>query len=355
MPFCNFNDFYLIGFVNLIILYIWGFFFLCNSFFLKKNFFSYKITNINVIKQKYSGMTLLFFKNIFLLKICLIFFVHGKHSLLLNNHLYINNFNMNYIYLFYIFSFFLIIFKISLYQSKINLNKDYIFSIINLIILLPFLLLVNSMFTFIFFFEIISCLLFYNLLSSRIWYNKLLNKDKNLKTPSTFINMLFFQYWVTFFSTIFIIFSYINIFYYVNSTDWFLINYFFIFKNNFVIKQTSFIASLILFTFSFIVKFGIAPLHLFKLEVYKGLPFVSIFFYTTYYFSIFFVFLIFLFKFTLPAFTVYIYYIFFFVLLFSASFVIILLFDVNFLKTFFAYSTVINSINFILIILLNFS
>lgn len=46
------------------------------------------------------------------------------------------------------------------------------------------------------------------------------------------------------------------------------------------------------FFIGFFLKIGLTPLHLFKIEVYKGIPFISIFFYTTYYFLSFFLFFI---------------------------------------------------------------
>lgn len=46
----------------------------------------------------------------------------------------------------------------------------------------------------------------------------------------------------------------------------------------------------IILIIGFIIKLGVAPIQLYKIEVYKGLPFLSIFFYTTFYFLVFFLF-----------------------------------------------------------------
>jgi NADH:ubiquinone oxidoreductase subunit 2 (subunit N) len=126
-----------------------------------------------------------------------------------------------------------------------------------------------------------------------------------------------------------------------------------LYKNVFFHENINITLTLLLFILSFVVKFGIAPLHLFKLEVYKGLPFISIFFYTTYYFSIFFVFILFLFYFAITSIDLHLYYFFLCLIFLSIPYLIIILFDVNFIKTFFAYSTVLNTLNFVLIILLN--
>jgi len=103
----------------------------------------------------------------------------------------------------------------------------------------------------------------------------------------------------------------------------------------------------VVFLLSIFFKLGVTPFHLFKIEVYKGIPFLSIFFYTTYYFVIFFIFFLYLLSdfltFFIPQ-----YFLFLTLLLFFGSlYTIVLLFDVSFLKAFFTYSTVINSIGFL--------
>jgi len=164
---------------------------------------------------------------------------------------------------------------------------DFIFSIINIIIISPHLFYTNTVFCFLFFLEIISLLLLYKLLSSRLWFvDKVLKVYKMLldKTPSNFIAMLFFQYWVTFFSTIFIIYYYTNIFCLYGSTEWYIIQY--ISSHSYDVNKHSVLYTIV-FVFSVFFKLGVAPFHLFKLEVYKGLPYMSIFFYTTFYLLVF--------------------------------------------------------------------
>jgi len=46
----------------------------------------------------------------------------------------------------------------------------------------------------------------------------------------------------------------------------------------------------IVFLVGFFLKLGIAPVHFYKIELYKGLPFITILFYTVYFFYIFFIF-----------------------------------------------------------------
>jgi hypothetical protein len=68
----------------------------------------------------------------------------------------------------------------------------------------------------------------------------------------------------------------------------FLMNYDlsnFSFNQNIKIIFTS-----IIFLISVFLKLGLAPVHFYKIEIYKGLPFVTILLYTIYFFFIFFLF-----------------------------------------------------------------
>jgi NADH:ubiquinone oxidoreductase subunit 2 (subunit N) len=106
---------------------------------------------------------------------------------------------------------------------------------------------------------------------------------------------------------------------------------------------------LILFLiFAFFLKLGITPTHLYKIEVYKGINFISIFFYTTYYFFIFFLYFLVLILLNLNSFNNLILYIISIILIVGSFFVISLLFDVNYVKAFLAYSSIVNSLSFLI-------
>jgi NADH:ubiquinone oxidoreductase subunit 2 (subunit N) len=110
---------------------------------------------------------------------------------------------------------------------------------------------------------------------------------------------------------------------------------------------------LVIFLTSVLFKLGITPFHLFKIEVYKGIPYLSIFFYTTYYFVVFFIFFLFLIS-EFLAFFVNQYFLFLTLVLFLGTiYVSVLLFDVSFLKAFFTYSTIINTIGFLVAFVAN--
>jgi hypothetical protein len=344
----NFNDFYF--FLNTLLLLsgLWLFFFKLNTNFLKitlKN-----SSDINPIKVNSNSAFLGFYFYLVFYKLFDVYLTHGKNSLVWFNHFNLNNFTVNLLYFFTVFSF-ILFFLLNTLVKKTNLFKsiDYLFSVNNLVLLLPYLFFVNTIFTFLFLLELISVILLYKLISSKIWF-KNFEKSKYIlnNIPQNYVNMVFFQYWITFFSTVFIIYFYINIFFMYGTTDWFLIQFLNTVDNYFLNFDANLVRLLlIVFLCSVFFKLGLTPFHLFKVEVYKGLPYLSIFFYTTYYFIILFLFFMFLLSDYLYSFTIY-YYLFLILLVVLGSFYILfLMFDVNFLKAFFTYSTIINTVGFL--------
>jgi hypothetical protein len=98
---------------------------------------------------------------------------------------------------------------------------------------------------------------------------------------------------------------------------------------------------------------GVTPFHLFKVEIYKGIPFLSIFLYTTYYFAIFLSFFFYFLSDFIGTLTVHYYFLLLTSLFVGVLYIIVLLFDVNMLKAFFTYSTVINTVGFLIAFISN--
>lgn len=128
------------------------------------------------------------------------------------------------------------------------------------------------------------------------------SKDFSRSLPHQYLDMLFFQFWSTFFSTVLLLTTTLTLFYLFNTTDW--ISMYFLISIN---VERAYFQNSIFFTFLLIpmffgifLKLGLSPLHLYKIEVYQGIPFKTIFFYTTYFFltfvTFFCFFLIFLFN-----------------------------------------------------------
>lgn len=139
------------------------------------------------------------------------------------------------------------------------------------------------------------------------------------------------------------------------SSDWFFIDLLNLISiNNLVNTDLEFNTILWVFFFlCFFLKVGLTPSHLFKVEVYKGVPFVSIFFYTTFYFLGYFLFLTIMVEFYISSFKNYFYFFFIIFVVFGFFYTLFLLFDVLFTKAFFAYSTVVNTLAFVSLLIAN--
>lgn len=333
-------------------------------FFFKTNFFLVKNTTLSTDVLKTSSYLYSFHNSFFLNinKIYILFlafyiyFYKGSINSIWWQHFKITNLNLNLIFLLLALNliFIFICQNISLLSNFVKL--DYYFALINLSNFLPLIFITNTLFTFLFILEFTSVIVFYKFVVSKIWKIKNNNDINNFtlfrNLPNYYLNMLFFQYWATFFSSVLIVFSLISFIYMYSTTEWFMLNL----LNEFNLQLNSFnkINNLILMfvlIFGFLIKVGFTPIHLYKIEIYKGLPFFAIFFYTTYYFLVFFMFFILLILLFLDSFSIYWVYILSLIVVFGLLFVVSLLFGVNHIKAFFAYSSVVNSMGFLVIIL----
>lgn len=351
-----FKDFFLI-----LPFFLFSFFFW--TFFIKNNFFTVRINpsnkdllvNSKFLKKVHYIFMLNWITYNFIYFFIFFYFIKTDFNVFWFNHLKFNNFNLNVILIILIFSLIILILIKTIKNSNVNYNIDYFFSIVNLICFVPLIFLTNTIITFLFVLELISLIILYKFSVSRTWFKKKsFNFDRLL--PKSYLNMIFFQYWANFFSSMFIMFSVFSILFIFGSLEWSFIevitnsnnnnNYFYSYNLIFIYTWTIFFIGLFL-------KIGFTPLHLFKIEVYKGIPFISIFFYTTWYFLSFFLFfsiIIFNNLYSLKMFLNIIFFVFINVGLFYS---INLLFDVNLLKSFFAYSTIVNATNFIVVLYLS--
>ena len=356
-----FSDYcYLISYF-LIVTYQW-------LFFVKNNFFNVRVKNSSTDKTiKTNFIKKLNYKtyiNWILVSLCLLllinYLVYGEQQLFWWNHLRLVNFNLFIVFYLNIFLLGFFIFIKFLPTTNINYSIDYFFSLGNLIVLLLLIFFSNTIYTFLFLLELNSSFIFYKFVVSKFWFKKNKNNTQSLTDkfnrvmPKFYLNMLFFQYWVTFFSSTLIIYSLINLQFIYGSSEWIFVEYLSQLQNQFFFSPNWIFYSIIWFSFflGLFLKIGLTPLHLFKIEVYKGLPFISIFFYTIFYFLVFFLFFIILIFNYMYSVTVYWWLILFSMLLFGGIYILVLFFDVNYVKAFFAYSTIINSYSLFCIILI---
>lgn len=345
-------------FYTILLVYIW-------TFFLRGNFLSIrllfnqttKLTNNNVIRHQ----TNLYFNNyscVIIFYLILSFFLErGDEGVFFFQHCYFSNSNT---YLLLIASLFLMYMYLVLRNTPVCntiINNDYFFSLLNISVVIPLLYYVNTFYSFFFVLELVSVLIFYKFVVSKFWVKQKtmsIQKNKILEKifSRSYTNVLFFQYWVNFFSSVIILFSVINIVSIYGSSEWFFLNFLnMLNKENYALNdfEYNFIFWVPLF-FSLFLKIGLTPAHLFKIEVYKGIPFISIFFYTTYYFLVYFIIFILFLKNYLSSFANVWWFFFLVFIVVGIFYTISLLFDVVFTKAFFAYSTIINSLGFFILL-----
>lgn len=346
-------QFFLPIILNLFIM--WNIFFKNNLIFInKKNSWDKSISVKNIILKQNPTFLIKLSILLNILQYIYIYTYNGYNNSFWWAHFKINN------YLLYIYCLILLfnIFFLFISNKHIKLNNsysiDYIFSILNISILIPIIFITNTLFTFFFFIELASCCIFYKFILSKFNFSNKYTKDNFFSIYSkNYLNVLFYQYWSSFFSSILLVFSIYSMYILVGSSEWSIIN--FILESN---KQVNYIQnnfliiiiSIVIFI-GFLIKLGVAPLQLYKIEVYKGLPFLSIFFYTTFYFLIFFLYFSLIFIYYLSSFS-YIYWLILLILISIGIFYILfLIFDINAFKSFLAYSTIINSTSFIILTL----
>lgn len=338
----------------------WFFFIKNNFFFIRlKPYFFDKLKQHSTIKKLNFRLFTRFSYVCFWFFFINLFLIRGCEMLFFWNHFSATNYNLFLVY--YIFLVNLIVFTILLVYTKspINLSIEYIFALANINVLVLLLFFVNNLFTLIFILELISISVFYKFTVSKFWNTKLNESFNNkLRTkfikilPNYFLNMLFFQYWSTFFSSVLVLYALILLTLRYGTTDWFFLNFFFKLNNTiFYFEKNEFVFIIIPLFFGIIIKLGITPVHLYKIEVYKGLPFISIFFYTTYYFLVYFIFFYNFLNLYFFSYSGIIWLFFFFLLMSGLLYFFSILFDGLLIKSFFAFSTIINSLNFLLIML----
>ena len=342
-------------------------FFLNWFFFFKTNFYTVRIkavkndnlkkTNVN---KKFHFSIIIYWGLLNIIPlVMLVLTIRGVSGLFLWDHLNANNLTINIIIFILVFNILFLILIFFLKFSKISYNTDYVFALLNLNNFFPLLFLANNLFTMFFVLEVNSTVIFFKFIMSKIWYNRTKTNqkssdnilDKNIS--QNYINVLFFQYWTTFFSSTIFLFILINIIYLFGSTDFFFLNFVEYSLNcrSFYLNNTYKTILFVILLFSIMLKIGFAPLQLFKIEVYKGIPFISIFFYTTFYFLVYFLFFSLLLLVYLYVFNNQFYYPLMIFIIVGGLFIISLFFDVIALKAFFAYSSLINSILFISLLL----
>jgi len=285
---------------------------LCSGWFIffKLNFYSITrriLSNDKLNKRNlFKGVNNKFFiYNILIYNFFLLmsfFVIRGNFYTFWWEHLQLSNINLNvliFISILLILCFYLL-FNFSTAAKKINYN--FFFATLNASICLTLIFLANTFFTFFFLLELSSLILFYKLSSSRFRFKtgNIISTSEKLaqlnSTAKSYLNMLFFTYWTTFFSSVLFVYCLLLLSYYFGSTEWTIINLLLqsATEITFTNSKNCMLYIAIIVILSFFLKTGLTPFHLYKIELYKGITFTAIFFYNTFYFFIYFLYFVFL-------------------------------------------------------------
>lgn len=270
------------------------------------------------------------------------------------NHFKFNNFSLGVIFLVLLFNYIYLYVLDSTQFNSESYKYDFFFSLLNLSLFLVIIFLSNTLFSFFFILEVCSVIVFFKFLMSKTWYKDLNKSSLNIKNNSsskTFLNMLFFQFWTAFFSSVIFVYTIVFILFTYGSTEWVLLNLLNAISFNLLNPLSLNLFIVFLLIIAFFLKLGMTPVHLYKIEIYKGINFISIFFYTTFYFLVFFLYFLVLILLHLNSFNYLVVLILSFFLVIGGFFVIFLIFDINYVKAFLAYSSIINSLSFLTILL----
>ena len=266
-------------------------------------------------------------------------------------HISFESFNFSIYFILVLFFFFLSILFENIFAAlkHVQLSLDFFTALWLFFTIAPFCVFSNTLLTFFFFLELGSLLTFYILISAKdIFVSGTIKRGGS----SGYFSSVFFQFWASFFSSVILMYSIIMFFFLFGTTEWVFLNFFIertYSSGSFLLKsQVSLVVYL--FIFAILIKMGVSPFLLFKIEIYRSLPLIVLFFYSIIYFFFFFalVFLVFLYYFFSIFFLVSIP--FFFLLCFSTFFLIGNLFNLYLLKNFFALSSLVNSLSFFFLI-----
>ena len=230
---------------------------------------------------------------------------------------------------------------------------DYVIVVYNFFTWVVFMFLSNNLFTFIFFLEILSAiitlLLVSSVFSSVYFYNNLsltLNNYFNTTTPFSFLQTLIFFFWISLVASLnlflFLTFLYLKFL----TFDWFLIESLFSYIISLSNLKSVFYIALGWFNFLFCIflKCGVVPFYFWKPIFFKGTPLHALLFYIVfYYFSIV--------LFILHFFLAYLNDLFYFntavnllVLVLGLIFLIFIVLESYYVKSFLAISSIINTV-----------
>lgn len=180
-------------------------------------------------------------------------------------------------------------------STKLSVPTDYSCTNSTFFLIAPLLLLSPNFYSFFFLIELLGVTILVKFIFIPMTYSsKGVKKGSISSKPKPLILSIFTYYWMSFFSSAFIIMYVIVVLFTWGTVDYYELNLMIGFSRFTLISTSSIFYSLLglIFSLGFLLKAGAAPFHTYKVAVYRGLPLLSVLnytfmFYTTYivYFS----------------------------------------------------------------------
>lgn len=268
-------------------------------------------------------------------------------------HLVISSVQLKFIYIILLFFTLTMFILISYINFTSQESYDFIIINVNFLYWLIFLFFSNSLFTSIFIIEVISSLIMLFLVASTFstlsFYRNLTFNFTNyihLVMPYTQIQSLIFFFWMSLIASLNLFIFLILVFQKLYTLDWYLIEYVF----NYIILSASvndiigFSIVWLVFMFSIFLKCGIAPFFIWKPKFFKGLSFYSLFFYVSFFYFFIFIFFLILISLYLDSIFYYFNIVTFLFILTGFVFLIVVLCESFYIKSFIAMSSILNSL-----------
>ena len=236
---------------------------------------------------------------------------------------------------------------------------DFILTELHFFLWILFIFSSNTLFAIIFFIEILSTLIFLlitvSTFSSTFFYN---NLNLNIHSyfaptlPFIFIQALIFFFWISLLASLILFLFSIFFYMYFLTFDWFLIEFLFYFINTTTFASTWCNLSLIwtFFILALFLKCGVAPFYFWKPTFFKGISFNVLFFYIMFFYFFIFIFFSYLLVVLFNEIFYYFIYINVLFLLIGLTILICVLCESLYLKSFFALSSVLNTVFVFLLI-----
>lgn len=194
------------------------------------------------------------------------------------------NESLRFFHLFLSYSYLFLSLKVlTAWSSKVSIPTDYSATNATFFIVSPLIVLASNFYSFFFIIELLGVIILVKFTFLPLTYSsKDSNKGAISSTPRPLVISIFTYYWMSFFSSSFLLVYIVTMLFTWGTVDYFELSVMMYFSKFTMISTSSIFYSMLglFFSFGFLLKAGAAPFHLYKVSLYKGLPIFSAVVYT---------------------------------------------------------------------------